>query len=188
MNSVNTDATKALIIIDDDNTFREVLQRRLAQHTDYQIQAYASSQDALAVEPPSSTHVVLLDMMLEDESGLDAIIAMKQHFSPAHLIMLTGYASIATTVEAMRRGATDYIAKPVGLQELIQRISDGAVISLGSHTLEEAKPMTPAQVEWEHIQRVLLENEGNISATAEALGMHRRSLQRKLQKHSPSKK
>ncbi|MEQ3762147.1 MAG: response regulator, partial [Alcanivorax sp.] len=110
MNSVNTDATKALIIIDDDNTFREVLQRRLAQHTDYQIQAYASSQDALAVEPPSSTHVVLLDMMLEDESGLDAIIAVKQHFSPAHLIMLTGYASIATTVEAMRRGATDYIA------------------------------------------------------------------------------
>lgn len=188
MNKAQHDDAKALIIIDDDDTFREVLMRRLAQHTGYQIYAYASSQEALTAPSPDATHAVLLDMMLEDESGLDAIIAVKQHFKPTHLIMLTGYASIATTVEAMRRGATDYIAKPVGLQELIQRISDDMIVDFGALVLDEVKPMTPAQVEWEHIQRVLLENDGNISVTATALGMHRRSLQRKLKKHSPSKK
>lgn len=178
-----------LIIIDDDDTFREVLQRRLSQHTDYQVLAYASPQEALNAELVGhSVHAVLLDMMLEDESGLDAIVAIKQHFLPLHLIMLTGYASIATTVEAMRRGATDYIAKPVGLQELLQRIDGANATEFQANTFNDTKPMTPAQVEWEHIQRVLLEHEGNISATAEALGMHRRSLQRKLQKHSPSKK
>lgn len=188
MKSATHHALKALIIIDDDETFREVLMRRLSQHTEYQVYAYASSQEALKAPVTEVTHAVLLDMMLEDESGLDAIVAVKQHFSPTHLIMLTGYASIVTTVEAMRRGATDYIAKPVGLQELIQRLNNETRGDLNPQTLEGAKPMTPAQVEWEHIQRVLLENDGNISATAAALGMHRRSLQRKLQKYSPSKR
>lgn len=188
MSATDIQGANALIIIDDDNTFREVLMRRLAQHTEYQVHAYASSQEALAVPSPDITHAVLLDMMLDGESGLDAIVAVKQHFKPTHLIMLTGYASIATTVEAMRRGATDYIAKPVGLQELIQRICDDVPVDFDALALDEVKPMTPAQVEWEHIQRVLLENDSNISATAQALGMHRRSLQRKLQKHSPSKK
>ncbi|WP_158771031.1 response regulator transcription factor [Paraglaciecola sp. L1A13] len=171
-----------LILIDDDNAFLTVLQRRLQQTGLFTVNTYTNVNDALT-EPSSITHGILLDMMLGGKSGLDSIVALKTHYQPTHLIMLTGYASIATTVEAMRRGATDYITKPVGFQELVQRFQNVS----HARNVPPAKPMTPAQVEWEHIQRVLLNHNGNISATAEALGMHRRSLQRKLQKFSPSK-
>lgn len=171
-----------LVLIDDDQAFLAVLQRRLQQTGLFEVDTYTSIEQALTQEKVP-THGILLDMMLENDSGLDGIKPLKLHFQPNHLIMLTGYASIATTVEAMRRGATDYLTKPVALQELIQRFQDTS--ELDNHP--PIKPMSPAQVEWEHIQRVLLANNGNVSATAEALGMHRRSLQRKLQKHSPSK-
>lgn len=172
----------SLIIIDDDTSYRSVLQRRLTQKTDFSVAAFASTEEALNAPKSSHCHGIILDMMLADESGLDAIAQLKQHFDPSHLIMLTGYASIATTVEAMRRGATDYLAKPVALNTLLQRLipTQGFAASDSSEST-----LTPAQLEWEHIQRTLLDHQGNISATAKALGMHRRTLQRKLQKMSP---
>lgn len=172
-----------LILIDDDEALLSVLQRRIQQTGLFSVSIFTNVDDALS-RPPSHVYGILLDMMLGNVSSLEYISDLKKHYTPTHLIMLTGYASIATTVEAMRRGATDYIAKPVGFQELIRHLQDKG------RTMEmpPPKPMSPAQVEWEHIQRVLLENKGNITATAEALGMHRRSLQRKLQKYSPSKK
>jgi two-component system response regulator RegA len=174
-----------LILIDDDITFLTVLKRRFQQTGIFDIQTFTDVDSALSCSNMAiDTHGILLDMMLGSESGLDGIVALKEHYQPTHLIMLTGYASIATTVEAMKRGATDYITKPVGFKELLQRFQ-------GTSSTQESpqiKPMTPAQVEWEHIQRVLLSNKGNITVTAEALGMHRRSLQRKLQKFSPSRK
>ncbi len=172
-----------LLIIDDDETFTSVLQRRIEQTAPMRVLTFASVEDALK-QPLWPVHGILLDMMLQDSSGLDGIAPLKSQFNPEHLIMLSGYASIATTVEAMRRGATDFIAKPIGLQELLQRLQVNAVSTL---VPTDAKPMTKAQVEWEHIQRTLLAHNGNISAAAESLGMHRRSLQRKLQKHSPNK-
>lgn len=168
-----------VLLIDDDATYLKVLQRRLMQATSFDVIVCQSVTDALAL-PPQRLHGILLDMMLEQESGLDGIAALAARFTPQHLIILTGYASIATTVEAMKRGATDYLAKPVGLNELLQRLQ-GQVAAPASIPA----PMTPAQVEWEHIQRVLLEHQGNISATASALGIHRRTLQRKLQKYAP---
>lgn len=170
-----------LLIIDDDETFISVLHRRLEQTGQFKAISCASIHQALEHTLPT-VHGILLDMMLVEGSALDGIEPLKVKFKPRHFIMLSGYASVATTVEAMRRGATDFIAKPVGLQELVQRLQD-APINIG---MPQAKPMTKAQAEWEHIQRVLLANHGNISATAEALGLHRRSLQRKLQKHSPN--
>jgi two-component system, response regulator RegA len=174
--------SQQLIIIDDDATYLQLLQRRLQQVSDFKVHTFQSTAQALAA-PRLVVHAILLDMMLEHETGLDGIVPLRQHYSPRHLIMLTGYASIATTVEAMRRGATDYLTKPIGLQELLARLNDDAP----NHRVNALKPMTPAQVEWEHIQRVLQANNGNISITASTLGMHRRSLQRKLQKYSPSK-
>lgn len=171
-----------VIIIDDDASYRRVLQRRLAQKTSFEILAFASTQAALAEQTATPCHAIILDMMLSDESGLDAITRLNHHFSPAHLIMLTGYASIATTVEAMRRGATDYLAKPIELNALIQRLMPEQTYH---SDVEEQTTLTPAQLEWEHIQRTLLAHQGNISATAKTLGMHRRTLQRKLQKLSP---
>lgn len=171
-----------LLVIDDDHTFIEVLQRRLHKTAQFNVDIFTSVEKALS-SSARPMHGIVLDMMLAQGSGLDGIEPLKAKFNPKHLIMLTGYASIATTVEAMRRGATDYLTKPVGLQELVQRLQETPV---NNHMLQ-VKSMTKAQAEWEHIQRVLLANQGNISVTATALGMHRRSLQRKLQKHSPNK-
>ncbi|KFZ38766.1 chemotaxis protein CheY [Shewanella mangrovi] len=170
-----------ILLIDDDETYLAVLQRRLQQATHFDVISCTSVQQALSLDL-QHVHGILLDMMLEHESGLEGIGSLKQKFHPQHLIMLTGYASIATTVEAMKRGATDYLAKPVGLAELVQRLQNTADV-----TTITPSPMTPAQVEWEHIQRVLLAHNGNVSATAKALGLHRRTLQRKLQKYTPTR-
>lgn len=174
--------TKPLIVIDDDERLTAVLARRFSATGDYQVTTFARASEALAA-PTQPCYGILLDMMINDELGLDFISALKAHYSPKHLIIMTGYASIATTVSAMKRGATDYLAKPTSFDELLSR--------LGGRQLNECalehKPLTTAQAEWEHIQRVLNEYDGNISRTAEALGMHRRSLQRKLQKYSPIK-
>ncbi|MFQ6370471.1 response regulator transcription factor [Shewanella sp. YIC-542] len=173
-----------IIVIDDDRTYLEVLQRRLQQAIGCDVQTHTSVATALQ-QPPQPVDAILLDMMLEQGSSLDSIASLKHHFCPKQLIMLTGYASIATTVEAMRRGATDYLAKPVGLNEILQRLDPGPQANQAQAV--DNKPLTPAQVEWEHIQRILLAHDGNISATAKALGLHRRTLQRKLQKHSPGR-
>ncbi|MCL1075069.1 response regulator transcription factor [Shewanella dokdonensis] len=171
-----------IIVIDDDVSYLQVLQRRLQHAGAYEVSIFTSATAALQ-QPVQQIDAILLDMMLEQASGLDAIPALKKHFNPTQFIMLTGYASIATTVEAMRRGATDYLAKPVGLNEILQRLQG----SNNANFVADGKPLTPAQVEWEHIQRTLLDHAGNISATAKALGLHRRTLQRKLQKHSPAR-
>ena len=175
--------TKPLIIIDDDDRLTAVLARRFTATGDYQVTTFAKASDALAA-PSQSCYGILLDMMIGDELGLDFVSALKAHYTPKHLIIMTGYASIATTVTAIKRGATDYLAKPTSFNELLTRLGGQP----SSERTAEHKPLTTAQAEWEHIQRVLGEHDGNISRTAEALGMHRRSLQRKLQKHSPIKK
>ena len=175
---------KTLLIIDDDSRLSAVLARRFTQTGLFSVQCFSRASEALYCDTPRA-HSIFLDMMLaEDELGLDYVSELNTRFEPAHLIMMTGYASIATTVAALKKGATDYVAKPVGFNELLAM--------LGEHTLEppgtdSPRPMTPAQAEWEHIQRVLLAHQGNISATAKALGMHRRTLQRKLQKFAPRK-
>ncbi|MAJ71052.1 MAG: response regulator [Alteromonadaceae bacterium TMED7] len=174
--------TKPLIIIDDDSRLTAVLARRFTATGNYSVTTYAQASEALAA-PATPCYGILLDMMIGDELGLEFISALQTHYTPEHLIIMTGYASIATTVTAMKRGATDYLAKPASFNELINKLEGQP-----AGTTVEHKPLTAAQAEWEHIQRILAEHDGNISRTAEALGMHRRSLQRKLQKHSPTKK
>lgn len=171
---------KSILIIDDDETYRNVLARRLRHTHQFKVVAVASLQQAL--EQAIRIDSILLDMLLGEDSGLDAIPALHRHFHPDQLIILTGFASIATTVEAIKRGATDYLAKPVSLSELVTRLSS---VTADIEPPGSWQPMTPAQVEWEYLQRILQHYHGNISATADALGMHRRSLQRKLRKFSP---
>lgn len=167
-----------LLIIDDDEGFCGILQRRL-EHHGVLVQMAHSGDQALALE--GHFDGILLDMMLGDDNGLALIQPLKERYSPCHLVVLTGYASIATTVEAMKRGATDYLTKPVGTSELLRRFTNEKL------ELEDASVnrLTPTQIEWEHIQRVLTDNQGNVSKTARELGMHRRTLQRKLSKRSP---
>jgi two-component system response regulator RegA len=99
--------------------------------------------------------------------------------------MLTGYASIANAVQAVKLGADDYLTKPVDLLQLDHAIRGNTAIAVKGHATTYPTPLSPDQLEWEHIHRVLAEQQGNISRTAELLGMHRRTLQRKLIKRRP---
>lgn len=172
--------TQRLLLIDDDPVFRDLMSRRLTREG-FVVSA-VEGPDALARLPDDPVDLVLLDLMLGESSGLDLIDTIRARFEPHQLIVLTGYASIATTVEAMKRGATNYLTKPVDTRQLLALLREEEAPPAPAG---EGRRATPAELEWEHIQRVLLEHQGNISLTARALGMHRRTLQRKLKKHSP---
>ena len=179
-------APSLILLIDDDEQYTRVLKRRFEQHTNLQVQCFTRASEALQFSANVPVSGILLDMMMQEETGLDFVEPLRAQFSPVHLIVMTGYASIATTVTAMKRGATDYVAKPITFKALLAKLALSNENNTETQTPAPA-PLTTAQIEWEHIQRVLADNQGNISRTAEALGMHRRSLQRKLQKHSPLK-
>ena len=171
-------ATEQWLLIDDDEAFLQILTRSLARQGITAITAHNHEQalDTLAKEPVSRC---VLDLNLAGESGLQLLPELLDQQPDLEVLVLTGYGSIATAVEAMRRGAVNYLCKPVTVSQLMQ----------GFEPLEgmpdlRAEPPSVEEMEWEHIQRVLNEHEGNISATARALNMHRRTLQRKLQKHS----
>jgi len=172
--------TQRLLLIDDDPVFRDLMSRRLTREG-FAVSA-VEGPEALAALTDEPVDLVLLDLMLGESSGLDLIETILTRFEPRQLIVLTGYASIATTVEAMKRGATNYLAKPVDTRQLLALLREE---ELPSAPEQEGRRFTPAELEWDHIQRVLLEHQGNVSLTARALGMHRRTLQRKLKKHSP---
>ena len=115
------------------------------------------------------------------DSGLVLIKELRALNSKMNIVMLTGFASIATAVEAVKLGANQYLAKPVNAEEILEAFSK----LNGNEDLDiQSEPLTVDKLEWEHINRILNENNGNISATARALNMHRRTLQRKLQKKS----
>jgi two-component system response regulator RegA len=130
------------------------------------------------------THAVL-DLRLPDGSGLDLIPLLREHHPQARVVVLSGYASIPTAIDAIKLGATYYLAKPVDADAVV-RAFDGGDNAPPSPAHAPAQPPSVRRVEWEHIQRVLKDCEGNISAAARALRMHRRTLQRKLGKRSGS--
>lgn len=173
--------TESVLIIDDDIQLLLALSQRL-ERSGYRVYTAATPGELEQLALHQIGHI-LLDLKFGDYNGLDLIRPLKQRFNPVNLVILTGYASIATSVAAIKAGATDYLAKPIQTSVLLQSLAvdEAETPSVSEHTL------TPAQLEWEHIQRVMQAHEGNISATARALGMHRRTLQRKLSKHSPIK-
>jgi two-component system response regulator RegA len=126
---------------------------------------------------------ILLDMRLGNEDGLSLIPELKRRFPVSRLIVLTGYGSIPGAMEAVRLGADDYLLKPVGVDRIVAAFSGREKIAPLSFTGELP---SLARVEWEHIQRVLSDCGGNVSHAAEALGIDRRTLQRKLSKIPPS--
>ena len=167
-----------IIIIDDDQSYREVLARSFTR-LEVQSFAFACPSDAIESIKEYDNCTVLLDLKLENDSGLRWIKQIREASPNATIILLTGYASISTAVEAIKLGADDYLAKPTTAREILKHLTTkkaGETIDIS------VQPMSVERLEWEHIQKILLENNGNISATARALGMHRRTLQRKLAK------
>lgn len=166
------------LLIDDDDAFLQVLQRSLERQGIHPTIA-TSPGEALDALAGNHFNRCVLDLNLAGESGLQLLPELLSVQPELEVVVLTGYGSIATAVEAMRRGAINYLCKPVTVSQLIT----------GFEPLEtvpdlRAAPPSVEEMEWEHIQRVLNEHDGNVSATARALNMHRRTLQRKLQKHS----
>ncbi len=174
----------SILVIDDDITFNSVLVRALARrgHT---VRGVTDPTEALAVARESRPLAVVLDLNLAGVSGLSLIGPLLAIEPDCRIVVLTGYASIATAVDAIKLGAVQYLAKPVEVEVILAALDDsrdGATGEGPSVDVAPSEPMSVDRLEWEHIQRVLHENDGNISATARALKMHRRTLQRKLSK------
>lgn len=170
------------LIVDDDATFAAVLQRALQNRGHNTLTAPDGAGTLLALRERAVERLIL-DLKLDRVSSLGLIPEIKAVQPAVEIVVLTGYSSIATAVEAIKLGAINYLCKPADADEIIAAFEGGA----RSHEPLAAEPPSVKRLEWEHIQAVLNQHDGNISATARALGMHRRTLQRKLQKR-PSKK
>ena len=173
-----TEVRSELLLVDDDPTLRAVLERALVRRG-FAVRVAGDGEAALALARESAPKYAVVDLKMPGLSGLALVPELKALNPGMRILMLTGYASIATAVEAIKLGATHYLAKPADADEIVAALgrADGNV-----DLPVEAEPLSVDRLEWEHIQKVLAENEGNISATARALKMHRRTLQRKLGK------
>lgn len=181
-----TNKNNNLLIIEDDLAFANSLIRRLTKYS-YCCEHASDSNQALLLARKMRPTIVLLDMKLGDESGLNLIKPLRSLLPQSKILLLTGFASIATAVDAIKLGADDYLAKPIDTKTLLTAIkvttTDSCVMSDVEINVDvEDTTLSTEQVEWQHIQQVLKFNKGNISATARQLSMHRRTLQRKLQK------
>jgi two-component system response regulator RegA len=174
------DDRTSLLVVEDDATLRDRLVRAFTERGfDARGAATAAEAQSLAEENPPE--LVLLDLRIGAESGLDVIPVLKALDPATRIVVLTGYGSVATAVEALRRGATHYLTKPADADEILaafDRPPGGA-----GAAATPLQPMSLDRVEWEHINRVLVDCGGNVSETARVLGLHRRTLQRKLSKY-----
>ena len=168
-----------VLIVDDDAAFARALARGL-ERAGYEAAVALDTEGALAALDETPFDRACVDLRLGAESGLDLLEALLERRPGLIVVVLTGYASIATAVEATRRGARDYRAKPVGVAEVIAALEG----ETGEPEIPE-EPLSLSRLKWEHIQQVLRDHDGNISAAARALGVHRRSLQRMLEKNPP---
>ena len=170
-----------LLIVEDDTDFAESLGRALTRRHIETARAGNAIEARLVADRFQPTHAVV-DLKLPGDSGLKVVADLFSRTPAPAIVVLTGYASIATAVEAVRLGARHYLAKPANADEILAaltRDTPDAALDIAP------EPLSVARLEWEHIQKVLAEHDGNISATARALKMHRRTLQRKLDKHPP---
>ncbi len=166
-----------LLLIDDDEALRRSLQRSL-QKRQVEVLIGGDYADAEQLIQHEEFDAALIDLKLPERSGLHVIQMLRQYDAELPIVMLTGYSSVSTAVEAIKLGAIHYLAKPSTVDEILAAFDRVG----GNVDIDTDNTPSIDRVEWEHIQRVLHEHDGNISAAARALKMHRRSLQRKLAK------
>lgn len=171
-------ASGRLLLVDDDAVFVEILARALAKRG-FEVETAREFQIALTIIEQRLHDFAVVDLKMPGGSGLALVERLKQRNPGMRIVVLTGFASVATAVEAIKLGAIHYLPKPADADEIVAAFGrdqgdTGAPVS--------SRPLSVERLEWEHIQKVLSENTGNVSATARALNMHRRTLQRKLGK------
>ncbi|WP_414501534.1 response regulator transcription factor [Zymobacter sp. IVIA_5232.4 C2] len=172
------DNPTSFLIIDDDELFCRVMERAMKRRG-FAVFVANTADQALSMARQHQPDYASIDLKLVESSGLKLLPELLAIVPQCKTIILTGYSSISTAVEAIKLGATNYLCKPVDADEVLHALKTEAPdpdAKIADH------PPSVNRLTWEHIQRVLQENDGNISATARSLGMHRRTLQRKLQK------
>lgn len=180
MTDAPPEGDKTLLILDDDAAFRTRLARALEQRG-FEVTAVASVAEAGDIAVKSPPAYAVLDLRLEDGSGLSVVEALSKSRPDCRVVMLTGYGAIATAVAAVKAGAIDYLAKPADPEDIVK-----ALLAPPDDKPEPPEnPMSADRIRWEHIQRVYELCGHNVSETARRLNMHRRTLQRILAKRAP---
>jgi len=177
MNATN-DARPSLLIVDDDEVFCEVLADAFSDRG-YAVCVARDTASAIAMAARCEPEYAVIDLRIGQDSGLKMVKTLHALDENTRIVMLTGYASVATAVEAIKLGAVHYLTKPADADEILAALhkdEGDASIPVSDN------PLTVKRLEWEHLQKVLTECDGNISAAARRLRMHRRTLQRKLAK------
>jgi two-component system, response regulator RegA len=183
LSDVENKDKSAVLIVDDDEIFRTRLARAF-ERRGWEAHSASDLTTVLAIASEVSPDLAIIDLRMPGESGIEVIRRLRDLDSTVTIIMLTGYGSIATALEAIKSGANHYLAKPVDTDQIL-----AAYETIGSSLdpVKQAPATVPslARVEWEHIQRVLADCSGNVTQASKLLGLHRRSLQRKLSKLPP---
>jgi two-component system response regulator RegA len=187
----------SLLVVDDDRTFAERLARSF-ERRGLEVTVAHDHEEAVQAARVASPELAVVDLCLPGASGLQVLRDLLKIDPTTRVVVLTGYGSIATAVEAVHMGAANYLQKPADTDEILAafRPSGAAADGPGDEDADDAgvrsealtfEPPSLARVEWEHIQRVLNDVDGNVSRAAERLNIHRRTLQRKLRKYPPSR-
>jgi two-component system response regulator RegA len=174
-----------VLIVDDDEAFRNRLCRALGDRN-WEAATAGNADQALTFARDRSPDLVLVDLRMPGVGGLDLIPQLRAIDSSMAIIVLTGYGSIPTAISAMKRGADHYLSKPADADQIVAAYESVRTAADAPADLPDAVPSL-ARVEWEHMQRVISDCSGNISQAARLLGIHRRSLQRKLLKYPPQR-
>lgn len=168
-----------LLLVDDDLIYCEVLADSLSERN-FDVTLAHDVPSAISILDNFKPDLAIVDLKMPGPSGLELVTELHKTYPTTKIIVLTSYASIATAVEAMKLGATHYLTKPADADEIVAAFGRN---NGDSEMPISETPLSINRLEWEHIQKVLVDSEGNISEAARRLGMHRRTLQRKLQKH-----
>jgi two-component system response regulator RegA len=171
---------KSLLVLDDDEPFRSRLARAM-EKKGFQVKEAKTVEEGLKIANNAPTNFAVVDLRLEDGSGLDVVKALHKSKKESRIVMLTGYGNLPTAVAAVKAGAIDYMAKPVDADD----VEAALLASPESKAKPPENPMSADRVKWEHIHRVFELCNRNVSETARRLKMHRRTLQRILSKRSP---
>jgi two-component system response regulator RegA len=188
-----TSDLRTLLLLEDDEVFATRMTRAL-EGRGFEVTRVATAAAAIAHAREDSPECALVDLRLPDGHGLDVVAELHAIDTTTRIVVLTGYGAIATAVESLKRGASDYLTKPVDADQVAAafELGTGVQSTKGSkyegfkaRGVQSTAFTVPslARVEWEHIQRVMTECQGNVSQAARVLGLHRRSLQRKLFKY-----
>lgn len=175
--SQNMDKPRVLLV-DDDETYCKVLKAALEKRN-YEVIVANDVKTGIALAELNLPEYAVIDLRIGHESGLELVKKLISLDANTACVMLTGFASIATAVEAIKLGAIHYLTKPANADEIVNALHKNEGDS--TVTISE-NPLSVKRLEWEHLQKILMQHDGNISAAARALNMHRRTLQRKLDK------